>query len=64
MGSYSYCRKCDAGMSQPTVREVFTNEWYCPQCGYGHDIADHIKADVLCELEERLERIEQHLGLA
>lgn len=63
MGAYAYCHKCDAGMDEPTLREAFTNEWACHQCGRDHAVGDEKRADLLCDLEERLANIEQLLGV-
>lgn len=64
MGAYSYCHKCGGGMDAPTINEAFRNEWTCSHCGREHEVNEYARADLLVELEERITRIEQHLGLA
>lgn len=56
--AWTYCSKCDASMSEPTVEEALKNEYCCKQCGHTN-FPNKSMADIVIELNERLEALEQ-----
>nr|DAF78075.1 MAG TPA: co-chaperone HscB [Caudoviricetes sp.] len=52
-------------MDRPSQREVLTNQYICPNCGsnQSHRIDENHKADCLNRLVDRLETIENLLGI-
>ena len=59
--AYSYCRKCEASLDEPTTREVFNDEHTCWNCGYGHPINED-KGDRIEQLEARIKALEDRLN--
>lgn len=63
MGSYAYCRKCDAGLDNPTFKESVLMKIECHNCGCEYDLGHDESTQALINLEERITAIEQHLGI-
>jgi Zn ribbon nucleic-acid-binding protein len=61
--AYAYCHKCDAGLDQPTFAECMLMKIECHHCGHDHELEHDEASQALIELEERITKIEQHLGL-
>lgn len=63
--AFIYCDECEAGMDRPYQREVLTNQYICPNCGsnQSHRIDENHRADCLNRLVDRLETIENLLGI-
>ena len=64
MGAYAYCRHkdCDAPLKKPTAQEAFGyGGWTCVM-GHKNDVSEYMSVgDYLCELEERIEALEDRL---
>lgn len=55
--AYSYCRKCDAEMGEPSLSEVLNCDHTCTQCGHSnHPLKSD--AEAILEMAERLEALE------
>ena len=61
--AYAYCRKCDAGLDDPSFAECINGIIECPACGTDYELQHDEKNQALIQLEERITTIEQHLGL-
>ncbi|WP_315743145.1 hypothetical protein [Bradyrhizobium sp. SZCCHNR1075] len=62
MGAWRYCPKCWSGTDATDLREVIKGVQECG-CGWTHHVEDHEREQAAVNLIERIERIEQHLGL-
>jgi hypothetical protein len=66
MGAYAYCRKCDAGLDRPTLREAVLGERERCVCGHVNELSypKEELAQYLTDFEERLIAVEKHLNLS
>lgn len=62
-GNWTYCRRCESGIGEPTVEQALGIEPYC--CPVCETTTEPLKSgkDVIIELLQRIQRIEEHLGL-
>lgn len=59
--AYVYCDYCDEGLDKPTIRQILTRDYKCPNCGddcfellYKDDVND-----AMSQLLDRLEALER-----
>lgn len=60
--AWTYCRKCDTEMEEPTLREVLTYDYLCPNCGSLVDPQKSVN-ECIIELLERVEALENENGI-
>lgn len=59
MGCHSYCRKCDAPLAAPTIKEALGVETrVCGSCGHDVDIDPSDRNEAISNLIDRLESLE------
>lgn len=61
--AYAYCRKCDAGLDDPTFEEAVNEVIICHCCGHDHQLGHNERNEAIIRLEERICAIEQQLGI-
>lgn len=61
--AYTYCRKCDQGQVQSSVRQVLTDDWTCWNCDAKLDAPGTEVNDAVIHLLDRIETIEEKLGI-
>ncbi len=57
MGAWSYCKKCERGLRQPTAEEIVNDAQVCPTCGTTNDPLMNTY-DLIIELDKRIEKLE------
>lgn len=63
--AWRYCRHCQNPIPQPTVREfIEDNHVQCKSCLECQHFSESEKGEALAELLDRIEAIEQRLGIA
>lgn len=65
MSNYTYCRQCDSGLDEPTLCEVLTDNWQCPE-GHKNAMDEQQKEDgignflaTFKELQNRVTELEK-----
>jgi uncharacterized paraquat-inducible protein A len=58
--TWQYCKKCDAGMDEPTLEEIGNQNRECPQCGADNHPLKSL-GEVLVKLSERIKALEDDL---
>lgn len=61
--AYIYCRKCDAGLDNPTFEEAIKSEIICHRCGHDNELSHDERNEAIIELEQRITLIEQKMGI-
>lgn len=61
--AYAYCRKCDAGLGDPSFAECINMTIECHNCGHDHVLGHDESNEAIIRLAERICVIEQQLGI-
>ena len=57
MSDWAYCRRCDAGMARPTLRQLYEREQRCPNGHPQEPVGD--VGEWLDDLERKVEWLTQ-----